>query len=95
VAVEGVKPCGGEPLFSSAGAVDGAKPGGGDTLASFSAAVEGAKPGGGGGCALAHQRAVGCGIPCSLNVRHQHLWVCPSSTYVKKKKSFFFLLSKK
>jgi hypothetical protein len=47
VVVEGAKPCGGDALFSSAGAVDGEKPGGGDTLASFSAAVEGANPGGG------------------------------------------------
>jgi hypothetical protein len=86
--VEGAKPCGGDALFPSAGAVDGEKPGGGDTLASFSAAVEGANPGG--VCVLAHQQAVGCGIPCSLNVRHQHLWVCPSSAYVKKKKGVFF-----
>jgi hypothetical protein len=87
VSVEGAKPGAGDTLTSSAGAVEGVKPGEGDTLASFSAAVEGAKPkpgGGGGVCALAHQQAVRCGIPCSLNVCHQHLWVCPSSAYVNK-----------
>jgi hypothetical protein len=72
--------------------VEGAKSGGGDTLTSFSAAVEGTKPGG--VCALAHQQVVVCGIPCSLNVYHQHLWVCPSSAYVKEKKKDFFFFQK-